>query len=267
MFLPISHGKLTVSPLHKSTIKYLLLFKQSGLRPLFLRQKFWKWGINPHSNNSFLPPVGQRLALSEVEGSRTTASCLLPLLIVLSSAIVTTNSQALAHTVKISADVGGTVHLEPNDNPRAGEATQAWFALVQKGGKVIPLKDCNCRLAIYAEPHAEGEPALLEPPLQPIQAERYEGIPGAKITFPKPGAYQLQLSGKPINQGSFQPFELKFPVTVATGKTVDSLQAGQNVNGSQQGTTIGFVQPLIWLGILLLSGGMVVFWMQMMKKS
>jgi hypothetical protein len=77
----------------------------------------------------------------------------------------------------------------------------------------------------------------------------------------------LQLSGKPINQGSFQPFELKFPVTVATGKTVDSLQAGQNVNESQQGTTIGFVQPLIWLGILLLSGGMVVFWMQMMKKS
>ncbi|MFM7405357.1 MAG: hypothetical protein ACKO3K_01470 [Cuspidothrix sp.] len=194
------------------------------------------------------------------------ASCLLSLLIVLSSGIVTTNTQALAHTVKVSGDVGATIHLEPNDNPRSGEVTPAWFALMQKGGKVIPLKDCNCRLSIYAELYVEGEPALLEPPLQAVQAERYEGIPGAKITFPKPGAYELRLSGKPRNEGSFQPFELKFPVTVATGNTVDSLQVEENVNQSQEGTTIRFVQPLIWLGILLLSGGMVVFWMQTIKK-
>jgi len=189
------------------------------------------------------------------------------LLLILSSLIVTTNTQVLAHTVKISEDVGGTVHLEPNDNPRAGEVTQTWFALTRKGGKVIPLKDCNCQLAIYAEPHAVGEPALLEPPLKPIQAERYQGIPGAEVTFPKPGAYQLQLSGKPVNEGSFKPFELKFVVTVATGKNIDTLQSRPSVNENQQGTTIGLAQPLIWLGILLLSGGILVFLVQTMKKN
>ncbi|MDP5017277.1 MAG: hypothetical protein NWQ43_08250, partial [Dolichospermum sp.] len=122
-------------------------------------------------------------------------------------------------------------------------------------------------LAIYAEPHAAGEPALLEPSLKPIQAERYEGIPGAEITFPKPGAYQLQLSGKPVTEGSFQPFELKFPVTVATGKTIDTLQPGQNLIEARPRTTIGLAQPLIWLGILLLSGGIVVFLIQNMKKN
>lgn len=189
------------------------------------------------------------------------------LLLVLFGLIVTTNTQVLAHTVKISADVGATIHIEPNDNPRAGEVTQAWFALTRKGGKVIPLKDCNCQLAIYAEPHAVGEPALLEPPLQPIQAERYQGIPGAEVTFPKPGAYQLQLSGKPVNEGSFKPFELKFVVTVATGKNIDTLQSRPSVNENQQGTTIGLAQPLIWLGILLLSGGILVFLVQTMKKN
>ena len=189
------------------------------------------------------------------------------LLLVLSSLIVTANPQVLAHTVKISEDVGGTVHLEPNDNPRAGEVTQTWFALTRKGGKVIPLKDCNCQLAIYAEPHVAGEPALLAPPLKSIQAERYQGIPGAEVTFPKPGAYQLQLSGKPVTEGSFKPFELKFVVTVATGKTVDILQPGQNVNENQQGTTIGLVQTLIWLGILLLSGGIIAFLVQMKKNN
>ncbi|QJB43312.1 hypothetical protein [Dolichospermum flos-aquae] len=189
------------------------------------------------------------------------------LLLVLFGLIVTTNTQVLAHTVKISADVGATIHIEPNDNPRAGEVTQAWFALTRKGGKVIPLKDCNCQLAIYAEPHAVGEPALLEPPLKPIQAERYQGIPGAEVTFPKPGAYQLQLSGKPVNEGSFKPFELKFVVTVATGKNIDTLQSRPSVNENQQGTTIGLAQPLIWLGILLLSGGILVFLVQTMKKN
>ncbi|MTJ50349.1 hypothetical protein [Dolichospermum sp. UHCC 0259] len=212
MFLPISRGKLTLSTICNSKIRYLLL-------------------------------------------------------LILSSLIVTTNTQVLAHTVKISGDVGGIVHLEPNDNPRSGEVTQTWFALTRKGGKVIPLKDCNCRLAIYAEPHVAGEPALIEPPLTSIQAERYEGIPGAEITFPKPGVYQLQLSGKPVTEGSFKPFELKFVVTVATGKTIDTLQPGQNVNQNQQGTTIGLVQTLIWLGILLLSGGIVAFLIQMKKNN
>lgn len=189
------------------------------------------------------------------------------LLLVLFGLIVTTNTQVLAHTVKISADVGATIHIEPNDNPRGGEVTQAWFALTRKGGKVIPLKDCNCQLAIYAEPHAVGEPALLEPPLKPIEVERYQGIPGAEITFPKPGAYQLQLTGKPVTEGSFKPFELKFVVTVATGKNIDTLQSRPSVNENQQGTTIGLAQPLIWLGILLLSGGILVFLVQTMKKN
>ena len=160
-------------------------------------------------------------------------------LLVLSSLIVTTNTQVSAHTVKISADVGGTIHIEPNDNPRAGEVTQAWFALTRKGGKVIPLKDCNCQLAIYAEPHVAGEPALLEPPLKPIEVERYEGIPGAEVTFPKPGAYQLQLSGKPVTEGSFQPFELKFAVTVATGKNVNIPQPVQSVIEGSKGQQLG----------------------------
>lgn len=181
------------------------------------------------------------------------------LLLVLSSLIVAENTQVLAHTVKISADVGGTVHLEPNDSPRAGEVTPAWFLLTRKGGQVIPLKDCHCQLAIYAEPHVTGEPALIQPPLKPIQAERYQGIPGAEFIFPKPGAYQLQLSGTPVTAGSFLPFELKFLVTVARGKVVNTPQGVQNGISKQEERTIGLTQPLIWLGILLISGGIVIF--------
>lgn len=138
-------------------------------------------------------------------------------------------SPTSAHTIKVAADVGATLHIEPNDNPQAGKPAKTWFALTRKGGKAIALKDCNCQLAIYAQPHTAGEPALLEPTLQPISAEKYQGTPGADITFPKPGAYQLVLKGKPIAGGNFQPFELKFDVTVAASAASIS-QGNQNVN-------------------------------------
>ncbi|MCC5614872.1 hypothetical protein LC605_07255 [Nostoc sp. CHAB 5836] len=137
---------------------------------------------------------------------------------------------ASAHKVEISGDVGGTLHIEPNDNPRAGEPSQAWFALTRRGGKVIPLSQCNCQLAVYAEPYAAGEPPLLEPQLEPVAAERYQGIPGAEIVFPKAGIYELQLNGKPVSGARFRPFEFKFEVTVASGSAQNTRNL-RDVNG------------------------------------
>ncbi|MGJ5672627.1 MAG: hypothetical protein ACR9NN_03245 [Nostochopsis sp.] len=139
---------------------------------------------------------------------------------------------AFAHKVKTTGDVGATLHMEPNDTPRAGEATRAWFALTRKGGKVIPLRQCDCQLLIYAEPHVSGEPPLLEPSLISVSAERYKGIPGAEITFPRVGSYQLLLVGKPIAGSKFKPFKLKYRVTVAIGaaQTKPDTQAIKNVN-------------------------------------
>ncbi len=135
-----------------------------------------------------------------------------------------------AHQVEVAADVGATLHIEPNDNPSAGEPTQTWFALTRRGGKVIPLSQCNCQLAVYAKPYAAGEPPLLEPQLEPVAAERYKGIPGAEVVFPKPGIYELQLNGKPVSGARFKPFKLKFEVTVAGGST-DNSRNQRDVNG------------------------------------
>ncbi|NJL42274.1 MAG: hypothetical protein HC935_00390 [Pseudanabaena sp. SU_2_4] len=53
---------------------------------------------------------------------------------------------AYAHQVEISSDVGATLHIEPDDKPKAGQPTQVWFALTTKGGQVIPLSACDCQL-------------------------------------------------------------------------------------------------------------------------
>ena len=172
--------------------------------------------------------------------------------------------RASAHKIETAEDVGATMHIEPEDTPRAGEAAQTWFALTRKGGKIIPLQECDCQLAVYSEPRTAEAKPLAQPSLQPISAERYQGIPGAEITFPKPGAYQLELSGKPVNDANFKPFELKFDVTVAAGtkkattnrQETQIAQEVQNVNLNQT-DELAFPLPFwaIGLGIVVLIGG------------
>ncbi|TFI54831.1 hypothetical protein BLD44_007465 [Mastigocladus laminosus UU774] len=176
---------------------------------------------------------------------------------------------AFAHKVKTTADVGATLHIEPNDTPRAGEATRAWFALTRKGGKVIPLAQCDCQLLIYAEPHASGEPPLLEPSLKSVSAERYKGIPGAEISFPRPGSYQLLLVGKPTAGSKFKPFKLKYRVTVAVGvgQTQQNTQVVKNVNQNisekpEQAIPIWAIAALGFFSM-----GMLLFVLQRVKKD
>ena len=119
-----------------------------------------------------------------------------------------------AHEVEVSGDVAATFHLEPNHNPRAGQPARVWFALTRRGGQIIPLEQCDCKLGVYTKGYKQGDKPLIQPPLKAISAERYKGIPGAEIVFPKAGIYELELSGTAKNKANFKPFKLTYTVTV-----------------------------------------------------
>ncbi|MBO3463516.1 hypothetical protein G7B40_006925 [Aetokthonos hydrillicola Thurmond2011] len=121
-----------------------------------------------------------------------------------------------AHTVKVSENVGGLLHIEPQDNPRAGESAKIWIVLTRHGGETIPLEKCNCQLSIYPKPHTKGNTPLLKPTLQAITAEKYRGVPGADVVFPKAGAYEIEISGTPKPGASFKPFKLSYTVNVSS---------------------------------------------------
>ncbi len=132
------------------------------------------------------------------------------------AAVLLTALPVYAHEVEILGDVGATLHIEPSDRALAGEPTQVWFALTAKGGRVIPLSECNCKLKVSSKTHQEGSPYLLEPVLKGIVAEQYQGIPSAEVTFPNIGEYELELSGSPKASAKFTPFNLSYKVVVAS---------------------------------------------------
>ena len=127
-----------------------------------------------------------------------------------------TTAPANAHQVQVANDIGGTLHIEPNDRPRAGETVLMWFALTRRGGMPLQLEECDCIVQVFAQPVMEDASPVESPPLEAVVAENYTGIPGATVTFPDIGAYTVVISGSPMTGNDFQPFELSFDVTVVS---------------------------------------------------
>ncbi|MGB3694531.1 MAG: hypothetical protein WA865_10855 [Spirulinaceae cyanobacterium] len=175
-----------------------------------------------------------------------------------------------AHNVKTDAGVGATFHIEPNHNPRAGEPTKAWFALTRAGGKIIPLAECDCQLAVYSQTAPEGEKLILEPTLAEITAEQYEGIPGADLVFPEAGAYELRLTGKPKSDGSFQPFQLSYTVNVGKGQAVSpsptEIASSPGEIETAASSPVAVTQWLIPGVIVVLILGIGIWWWQKSNK-
>jgi len=173
---------------------------------------------------------------------------------------------ANAHKIETQKDVGATIHLEPNDAPRASETTLTWFALTQKGGKIIPLNECNCKLSIYSQTSAEKP---IQPPLKAVSQENYQGIPAADITFPTAGAYQLQLQGSPKAGATFSPFELKFDINVAPGvtppKTPDRIAT--QIPLQEEQTTPPWLIPAAAIGVIFTGAIAYFVWRNLHRKD
>ncbi|PSB31715.1 hypothetical protein [Chlorogloea sp. CCALA 695] len=180
---------------------------------------------------------------------------------ILLATLVTT--PANAHKIEIHLDVGATMHIEPNDAPRAGESALTWFALTQKGGKVIPLNECDCKLSLYSQ--ASTAKPLQQPILKAVSQESYTGIPAATITFPAAGAYQLQLQGNPKAGAKFSPFELKFDVNVAPGVIAPSPNIA--VIPQQEQATPPWLIPAAAIGVILTGAIAFLVWQKLHRKK
>ncbi|PSR18924.1 hypothetical protein C8255_04900 [filamentous cyanobacterium CCP3] len=170
---------------------------------------------------------------------------------------------AQAHKTEVSGDVAGTWHLEPNHSAKAGETARVWVALTQQGGRVIPLEECDCNLAVYRANQKASAP-VMQPTLTAMSPESFENVPGAEITFPEVGEYRIVLTGSPTNDAAFTPFELSYTTVVAAGSasTAKPPQPAVNEGSSEpipasgdRETVAAPAQPSWVWGIAIAVGG------------
>ncbi|MBW4538469.1 MAG: hypothetical protein KME43_04905 [Myxacorys chilensis ATA2-1-KO14] len=166
----------------------------------------------------------------------------------------------IAHNVKTSGNVAATFHIEPSHNPKAGERSQAWFALTKQGGELVSLDRCNCSLNVYDR----QQNSVLQPALKSISAEQYQGIPGAELVFPKAGIYTLELSGRPKDGESFNAFRLTYEVTVQAGAAPQAA-IGTAESSRPSAPSTGWVLAGVALPLIALLVG--VLWMLKTKQK
>ncbi len=147
-------------------------------------------------------------------------------------------TSGLAHTTEVAGDVAGTWHVEPNHTPKAGEPATVWIALTRKGGSILPLDRAECELGVYSLPRRPEDEPVLQPPLQAIAVERYQGIPGAEVIFPKTGLYELELACTPKVKEDFTSFQILYQLTVASGSPRAEAKASPQLETATAPSTV-----------------------------
>jgi len=124
---------------------------------------------------------------------------------VLLLALVFTLPQTVyAHVLKTDGSMGAVLHINPDDNPRAGVSTD--YVLSFSGDSSFSLPDCDCGVNVIEDGQKIASQAL-KVTSRTVSENTY--------IFPKPDVYTLEVTGSPKKTGQFQPFKLSYEVRVA----------------------------------------------------
>ncbi|HSX02914.1 MAG TPA: hypothetical protein VLI05_06420 [Candidatus Saccharimonadia bacterium] len=117
---------------------------------------------------------------------------------------------ASAHTLEADGAIKALLHINPDDEPTAGQKTGLWFSLTDSEHKFTAAA-CDCRLVIK-----DGDRTLMDRPITAQEAPRTSMLE-VVYTFPRPVVYDITLQSKPRQAGEFQPFSLAYDVRVGRG--------------------------------------------------
>lgn len=139
-----------------------------------------------------------------------------------------------AHVLEFDNGIGAVLHIEPQDEPIAGQDAGFLFEFQDKNGN-FDARACACRLTIMDTQNDQLADMAL--------SASARNAASANFVFPKRGTYTLRLSGSSTNQNAFSSFELSYTVRVDKGN-------GDAGVGSGTGSRAIFVLAAGVIGLL-----------------
>lgn len=129
------------------------------------------------------------------------------LLIVLLFSFFLIPQQAFAHVLQADGSVGAVLHIDPDDEPYAGQPASFFFEFKDKQNKFSP-QNCDCTIRILENGKELYSQALFQNNQNPSLTNA-----SFSYTFPQLDVYQVVVSGKPL-ANEFQPFTLTYDIRV-----------------------------------------------------
>lgn len=113
-----------------------------------------------------------------------------------------------AHVLVRDKNIGAVLHIDPDDDPIAGQQSGFFFEFKDTTNKFRP-ENCDCNFIV-----SENGQTVYSQPL--FQNNDKPTLTNASIfyTFPKRDVYQILVVGKPNTSGAFQPFTLHYDIRV-----------------------------------------------------
>ncbi len=127
-----------------------------------------------------------------------------------------------AHVLKSDGSVGAVIHIDPEDDPIAGQETGFYFEFKDKQNK-FKAENCDCTFSVMAG----GEEIFT----QPLFQDNSPSLSNASVsyTFPRRDVYQVTVKGKPQTSNTFQPFTLTWDIRVE--RTVENTTSENTSSG------------------------------------
>ena len=127
---------------------------------------------------------------------------------------------ASAHELATDGSIGAVIHIDPSDEPIAGERSAFFFEFKDKQNKFQPT-NCACTFSIVTN----GQTVYSQPLFQDNAKPTLDNA-SASYTFEAKGAYTIKVTGKSLTPNAFAPFTLVWDIRVdQQAKQTDS---GQN---------------------------------------
>jgi hypothetical protein len=116
---------------------------------------------------------------------------------------------AFAHILQVDNSIGAILHVDPEDDPIAGQPSTFFLEFKDKTNR-FQSTNCYCRINILQRGNIIYSNALFQQSLDKNTDTAYDSF-----TFPSKDVYQLKITGKPKTKPAFQSFTLTYDIRVA----------------------------------------------------
>lgn len=145
---------------------------------------------------------------------------------------------ASAHVLETDKSIGAVLHIDPADDPVAGQQSNFYLEFQDKSGR-LDLKKCACSFSM-----SEAGKVLTTQPMGVSNS----ATGTAQFFFPARDIYVLSVFGTPQAGGTFQAFKLDFEIRVDRG--TQSANSKATVAPLKESFLAGIAVMAIYLAVL-----------------
>ncbi len=156
---------------------------------------------------------------------------------------------ATAHVTKADGPMKVMVHMDPDDEPIAGQAT-ALHLLFKHSDGLFELENCTCTAQIVpykdlADVAENADKVVLEPSMRESSGSRVYSF---THTFPTKGMYAIIVEGTP-KDSTFEPFRIVFDKRVERSSSMLTSPSTFSVGHVMMTAGFALLTFLVWVTV------------------